>query len=234
MGLLQILYRDDHLVAINKPESLIVHRGRKSPDQIAALQLVRDQVGQYVYLIHRLDRPTSGVLLFALNKKAAAGTQRQFESREVSKEYLAVVRGFAEPEDEIDYAYVEEPGDRPRSAVTRYGRLATAEREASIGEHRTVRYSLLEVRPETGRMHQIRRHMKHISHPVIGDTQHGDSLHNRYFREEFGCFRMLLHARRLSLLHPVTQAPLVITAPVAPDMLPVLNQLGWGGMVAGD
>jgi tRNA pseudouridine65 synthase len=83
-------------------------------------------------------------------------------------------------------------------------------------------------------MHQIRRHMKHISHPVIGDTQHGDSLHNRYFREEFGCFRMLLHARRLSLLHPVTQAPLVITAPVAPDMLSVLDQLGWGGVVAGD
>ncbi len=216
MGLLNIIYQDEALVAIDKPDALLVHRTRLSRDHVFALQLLRDQIGQRVYPVHRLDRPTSGVLLFALSSDAARQCGEAFTSRRVRKTYRAVVRGYTDDEGVIEYALREDRDSEPQDATTTYRRLGCMEVSESMPPHGTVRYSLVEITPQTGRMHQIRKHFAHIRHPVVGDTQHGDGKHNRFFREHFGIRRLLLHACRLELPHPVTDAPLVIEAPL-PD-----------------
>jgi tRNA pseudouridine65 synthase len=227
-GLLKILYHDDDLVAIDKPCNLLVHRTRISGDHMFALQLLRDQLSQFVFPVHRLDRPTSGVLLFALSKEAARSVCDAFADRRVEKTYVAVVRGYAEETGVIDHP-LGEPGDEPpREALTRYRRVATAECPEAVGPHPTARYSLLSVRPETGRTHQIRRHLKHVSHPIIGDSQHGDGRHNRFFRERFGVGRLLLHARTLVFPHPRTSERIVVEAPLHEEMVGLFERLGWG------
>lgn len=209
MALLDILYRDDDLVAINKPDALLVHRTRFAADGLAALQILRDQIGCTVYPVHRLDRATSGVLLFALNPDAASCLGKAFAGREVHKVYRAVVRGRAPDQGEIDHPVVDADEGIPREARTRFRCLETLMLDAEV-EGRPAIYSLVEVVPETGRRHQIRRHLKHIHHPIVGDTMYGRGAHNRFFRERFGVYRLLLHARSLTVPHPATGAPLHI------------------------
>src|SRR3569623_2121746 len=191
---LPILYRDEHCVAIDKPAGLLVHRSAVDRHETEyAPQRVRDQIGRRVYPVPRIDKPTSGVLLLALHSVAARRLTAHFTQREVRKTYLAVVRGHAPAEALIDYPLNEEldaaidadaHANKPaQAAVTAYRRLATAEQPHAVGPYASARYSLLEVMPHTGRKHQIRRHMKHVFHPVIGDTSHGDGRHNRFFRE---------------------------------------------------
>ncbi len=226
-GLLKILYRDDDLVAIDKPCNLLVHRTRISGDHVFALQLLRDQLNQYVYPVHRIDRPTSGVLLFALSQDAARQLCNAFAERRIEKTYIAVVRGYTEEAGVIDYPLSESGDELLQDAVSRYRRLATAECPEAVGPHPSARYSLLSVHPETGRMHQIRRHLKHVSHPIIGDTQHGDGRHNRFFREKFGIGRLLLHARSLAFPHPRTGEQTVVEAPLHEEMVELFRRLGW-------
>jgi len=227
MGLLRILYRDKRLVAIDKPERLLVHRTRLARDHTFALQLLRDQIGQFVYPLHRLDRATSGVLVFALDPESARAFCELFASRQARKEYIAVVRGFTDETGRIEHALREEKGAPEQEAVTEYTRLATAELPVPVGPHASARYALVRAEPHTGRMHQIRKHFKHISHPLIGDTQHGDGRHNRLFRERFGCRRLLLHAQRITLPHPTTGHGLTIEAPVPAEMTSLFTELGW-------
>ena len=223
--MLNILYRDETLIAIDKPSGLLVHRSLIDKHETRfAIQLLRDQIGQRVYPLHRLDKPTSGVLLFALTETAARAMGAVFEDNAVSKKYLAVVRGYTPEQDRIDYPLREDldrmtdaraQQDKPaQPAVTDYTRLATLELQISDGRHPTSRYSLLNVTPRTGRKHQIRRHMKHIFHPIIGDTTHGDGRHNRIFREHLHCQRLLLCAQQLSFTHPNSGAPITIRAPL--------------------
>ena len=228
-GLLNILYRDDDVVAIDKPCNLLVHRTRISGDHMFALQLLRDQLSRFVYPVHRLDRPTSGVLLFALSKDAARRLCDAFAARRVEKTYIAVVRGYTEETGMIDPPRGASGAEPLQEAVTRYRRVATAECPEPVGPHPSARYSLLSVHPETGRMHQIRRHLKHVSHPIVGDTQHGDGRHNRFFREHFGLGRLLLHARTLAFPHPRTAERTVVEAPLHGDMVDLFERLGWGG-----
>ena len=230
MGLLRILYRDESLVAVDKPDGLLVHRTRISGDHVFALQLLRDQIGRTVYPVHRLDRPVSGVLVFALQPQTAAKLCGEFAAHRVRKTYLAVVRGFADEQGLIEYPLADEAGRPPQPAATAYRRLATAEVAEPVGPNPTARYSLVEIEPATGRMHQIRRHLRHASHPVIGDTQHGDGRHNRFFRERFGVFRLLLHARRIALAHPADGRMLAIESPVPEEMTAALRSLGWTGV----
>ncbi len=239
---LQILYRDEHLVAVNKPSGLLVHRSEIDRHETRfAMQIVRDQIGRRVFPVHRLDKPTSGVLLFALNAQAAARMMDLFSAGGIGKTYLAVVRGWAPEELVIDHPLVEE--DRPPSevqparvqpaqpAITRLRRLATVELPLPSGPHPTSRYSLVELQPQTGRRHQLRRHMKHLFHPIIGDTTHGDGRHNALFRSEFDCARLLLAAVRFGFLHPHTGSFLEIRAPLDGDFMLVLARLGWEGVV---
>ncbi len=208
-----ILYEDEELVAINKPAGILVHPTRISEDTLTILPLLRDQLGGKMYPVHRLDRGTSGVLVFGKNSMSASSLNRQFRERAVKKKYRAVIRGFVEPMGKIDHPLAGDGQKKARQAITEYRKISQSEMDFAISRYPTSRYSLVEVSPLTGRHHQIRRHFAHIRHPVIGDKRHGDCKHNKYFREQLGIERMLLHACQLSLLTRNDQH-LTITAPL--------------------
>ena len=225
---LNILYRDDNTIAVDKPPGMLVHRSWiAEEDTLFLLQTLRDQIGQRVYPIHRLDRPTSGVILFALSSEAARNMCGVFELREVRKEYLAIVRGYTDEKGHIDYPLREEPHKPEQQAITDYERIARVELPIAMGRYNTTRYSLVRVTPVTGRMRQIRKHFHHIFHPLIGDTSHGEGRHNRLFREQFNCHRLLLHAHRLTLPHPDTGVPLTIEAPLPVEFTQLFAAFGW-------
>lgn len=238
--MLTILYRDAQLIAIDKPAGLIVHRSVLDWHETRfALQLLRDQIGQRVYAVHRLDKGTSGVLLFALDKDSARQLSHAFETQQIDKTYLAVVRGWPADSGEIDhplsrrYDDVERVTEAARgeaqSAHTRYRTLARTEVPVCVEGHPHSRYALVCLAPSTGRRHQLRRHLKHIAHPIIGDSTFGRGKHNRYFAAAYGADRMLLHCARLTLPHPQTGATLTISAPPGGRFAKVLAAFGWQG-----
>ncbi|TVS11678.1 MAG: pseudouridylate synthase [Wenzhouxiangella sp.] len=226
----RILYRDRWLCAIDKPCGLLVHKGARGADREFAVQMLRDQLGHKVWPLHRLDRATSGVLLFALDADTAAAVGRQIMAREVRKRYLAVARGYTRPAGRIEYPLStgDHRGDQP--ACTDYVRRSTLELPLPIGRYATARYSLLSVYPKTGRTHQIRRHFKHIFHPLIGDTTYGEGRHNRLFREYFGCRRLLLHGVELELVHPWLGEILRLQAPLTGSFRSIEEQFTGRGL----
>lgn len=225
--MLDILYRDDVLIAINKPHGLMVHRSKIADDtDVFALQLLRDQIGQAVYPVHRLDRKTGGALLFALNKETEKTMQQQFMNKELTKKYLAIVRGYTEPQGEIDYPLRKENGTL-QDAFTAYTTLKQAELPIAFGKFETSRYSLVEAMPTTGRMHQLRKHFKHIFHPIIGDRTHGCNKQNKLWWEQWQMDTMLLHASELTFSHPASRENITITAPLRPEFENVMRLLNW-------
>ena len=233
---MDIIFQDDYLVAINKPPGLLVHRSAIDKRETRfAVQLLRDALGRRIYPVHRLDKPTSGVLLFALDQAMARAMGEIFSRGEVQKTYRVIVRGFTPQQGLIDYPLREQRdkmtdnlarADKPpQAAITAYRRLMAAEFQVPVEPYSTARYSLLEVVPQTGRKHQIRRHMKHIFHPVVGDTTHGDGRHNRFFRDQLDCSRMLLHANSMEFRHPATTQPVHISAETDPEFSRVLAEL---------
>jgi len=235
---LDILYQDEWLVAIDKPSGLLVHRSKIDRHETRfAIQLLRDQIGQYVYPVHRLDKPTSGVLLFALDPETARRMTEQFTQRTVEKKYLAIVRGYTDDYGCIDSPLSEvlDPATDSRAnqdkeaqlACTEYTALARAELPLPVRPYSTSRYSLLRLKPFTGRRHQIRRHLNHIAHPVVGDVNHGDRYHNQFFRQHFDCHRLLLMAHSLEFEHPQTQQEISIAASMDEVFTRVMKGLGW-------
>ncbi|MDB5110804.1 MAG: pseudouridylate synthase [Mucilaginibacter sp.] len=225
--MLDILYRDEYLVAINKPHGLLVHRSAIAADaEEFAIQLLRDQIGIKVNPVHRIDRKTGGVLLFALNKTVEIAMQQQFMENQVHKKYLAVVRGYTPDSEDIDYPLRKENGTL-QDAFTSYHTLKRAEIEVPFGGHATSRYSLVEVIPATGRMHQIRKHLSHIFHPIIGDRTHGCNKQNKLFKEKWEMTTMLLHASQLTFTHPVTGALVDLKAPVQEEFNRVMHLMNW-------
>ena len=215
--MLEILFQDDAIVAINKPHGLLVHRSPIAADASEfAIQLLRDQIGQKVFPVHRLDRKTSGVLLFALNDEVNSILQEAFRNKKVEKKYRALVRGFTPESGTIDYALTREDG-KVQEAVTHYSRLETFEIPVALGKHATSRYSLLEVEPETGRMHQIRKHLAHIFHPIIGDRPHGCNKQNKLFLEKWEMNTMLLHAQEIRFVYPVSHEFITIQAELSAE-----------------
>jgi tRNA pseudouridine65 synthase len=214
---LPILYQDADYVAIDKPPGLLVHRTQLDTQATEfALQILRDQIGQEVFPCHRLDRPTSGILLFALNHEALRFAQAQFAEKTTHKEYLAVVRGWAPDSGKIDYDLrSEDHPNKSQSAQTSYTCLNRCQLDLPVGRYPTARFSLLKLVPLTGRKHQLRRHMAHIRHPILGDTCHGDSAQNRFLRAQFGVQRLLLRATRLEIQRPGNQPRLKLSAPQA-------------------
>ena len=209
---IEILYRDSELVAVNKPSGLAVHRGWADDDAFA-MTLVRDALGQWVYPVHRLDRGASGVLLFALSPAAARVICGRFERHEVEKRYVALVRGAPPETTVVDHPLRPDNSDVPQPAVTEVRRLA------QLG-----RYAWVEARPRSGRLHQIRRHLKHLSCPIIGDVKYGKGEHNRLFRERYSLHRLALHAARLRLLG-VNDEPIVIEAALSPELAQAVEML---------
>jgi tRNA pseudouridine65 synthase len=218
--MLPILYRDDHLVAINKPPGLLVHRtGLDAGETRFAVQLLRDQIGQPVWPAHRLDKGTSGVLLFALDADTASTLGKAFESGDgIQKTYQAMVRGWPADEGLIDHPLkrmtddTRDTRDTLQSAQTRYQTLERFELPLAFGVFDTLRVARVELQPLTGRRHQLRRHMKHISHPIIGDSSHGKGPLNRAVAEFLVMQRMWLHAGVLELRHPLTHEPFRVEA----------------------
>lgn len=236
MKSLPVLYQDEHLIAVNKPAGLLVHRTVIDRHETEyALQIVRNQSGKRVYPFHRLDKPTSGVLLFAFDPEMGREMTRLFTQGAVEKTYRAIVRGFTEQSGRVDYALKEQTDklmqgglDKPaQEAITAYQRLATIELPHPVGRYETARFSLIEAVPETGRNHQIRRHMKHIFHPVLGDTTYGDGKQNEFVRIRLNCRRLLLHASTIAFTHPRSGEFIRIEAPQDEEFQKVLDVLGW-------
>jgi tRNA pseudouridine65 synthase len=226
--MLDILYQDDHLIAINKPHGLLVHRSSIAADaEEFALQMLRDQVGKKVNPAHRIDRKTGGVLLFAFDKETEIAMQQAFMENRVSKKYLAIVRGYTPDELEVDYPLRKENGTL-QDALTRFKTLKRTELDVPLGKHPTSRYSLVEATPQTGRMHQLRKHFAHIFHPIIGDRTHGCNKQNKLFKDKWEMETMLLHAEELSFTHPINSAEIVtINAPLQPGFLQAMAIMGW-------
>lgn len=225
---LEIIYEDDYLVAINKPAGLLVHKTKIATEKKHfALQMLRDQVGYKVFPIHRIDRPTSGVLLFAKSSESAKLLCDHFENREVEKVYYAIVRGYTEDTAEIDYALKNEENGKVQEAVTFYKTLEKVEIPVPVGRYETARYSLVKVKPITGRLHQIRKHFGHIRHYIIGDTSHGDWRHNRMFEEKYDCKNLFLHAYSLCFIHPFTKEKLQLTAGLPCHFSKMFLEFNW-------
>lgn len=224
---LEIIYHDDYLVAINKPHGLLVHRTKIATERDQfALQLLRDQLDRRVYPVHRIDRKTSGVLLFALDEDSNSRTTALFRDQKVEKTYWAIVRGFTDSEGTIDYALRKESGQLQES-VTHYKTLAQTEIPVPLGKFNTSRYSLLQVKPETGRMHQIRKHLAHIHHPIIADRPHGCNKQNKLFKEKWEMDSMLLHAKELKFKHPANNTVLQIEADLSTEFERTLGFLNF-------
>lgn len=236
---LPVLYRDASIIAVHKPSGLLVHRSEIDRHETRfAVQILRDQIGQHVWPAHRLDRGTSGVLIFALDANTAGALGRQFEAQSVDKQYLAVVRGHPPESGRIDHPLSRKRDPRawhdprstaeaPQPAVTDYRRLATVELPIPVERYDTSRYALVALTPHSGRQHQLRRHLKHISHPIIGDATYGKGRHNRMFAERLDSDRLLLACTQLRVTHPINGDRLTIEAPLAPDFAALLRRLGW-------
>jgi tRNA pseudouridine65 synthase len=234
----EIVYKDDYFVAVNKPAGLLVHRSMVDPkEKFSAVQMVRDQLGCKVYPVHRLDRPTSGVLLFALDPEIAKKCAQLFCAGTITKKYLAVLRGYLPDAGVTDHP-VKEVRDRfldrhDRDEIKRYPAmtefkcLAKIELPVFVDKYPQTRYSLAELFPKTGRRHQLRQHMKHLSHPIVGDTRYGKSAHNRFFHTRYHCKRLLLAAVELRFIHPETGADIIISADPGPDFAIILKEFGW-------
>ncbi|MGO4891610.1 tRNA pseudouridine(65) synthase TruC [Flavobacterium sp. W21_SRS_FM6] len=216
---LNIIYQDEYLVVIDKPSGLLVHRSMLDKHETEfAVQLVRDQINQHVFPVHRLDRPTSGVLVFALNPDIARLLGEQFSTQQILKRYITITRGHAPELGEIDYALKEQldkiadkkakQDKAAQAAFTTFTRLKTFELPFAVSRYPSARYSLLMVEPKTGRKHQIRRHLAHINHPIIGDTTHGDGKHNQFLKQHFDFSGLALSCLTMKFKHPVHQSDL--------------------------
>ena len=238
----KILYQDDYIVAIHKPAGLLVHRSPidKRETQFA-VQITQDAIGKTVLPIHRLDKPTSGVLLFALDTSTANQLSEQFREHTINKTYLAICRGWTDKSGRIDTPLkykLDKLADKnkktpsaPQSALTNYRTVAHTTMDHRIGEFDKQRYSLVELNPATGRKHQLRRHLKQISHQIIGDTKHGDRFHNQFFYKWLGQHRLYLAATQLEFNHPKTTQKIIIKAPLEASFQHALNKLNFQPLI---
>ncbi len=235
---LEILYKDEYLVAINKPSGLLVHKSMIDKHEIHfAMKILSEQIGQWVYPIHRLDKATSGVLLFALNSYTAKLLSEQFATHSIEKTYIAITRGYVVNSGTIEHPLtrkLDKISDKDKleskeaqEALTHFKCLAQVEINARVGKYDTARYSLVELKPQTGRKHQLRRHMKHINHHLLGDTKYGRGEHNKFVREQYGMHRLLLHAISLEFIHPYTKKKVYLKAELDSTFTMILKEFSW-------
>ena len=228
---MEILFEDDSFLMVNKPNKMLVYPSliAKNCHWFATKELAKMGYAN-LHTVHRLDRPTSGLLLFAKNKEMAKAISNLFAGNEVAKKYLCIVRGFTEAEGKIDKALQKEGEGEVQEALTLYQTLQQQEVDLEISKYPKSRFSLLEVRPITGRMHQIRRHLAHLRHPIIGDIKYGDRHYNRYMREVLGFENLMLHAHQMEFTHPLSQEKISITAPLPAEFIDLLKGLAFSNV----
>ncbi|WP_370746731.1 pseudouridine synthase [Parasutterella sp.] len=234
MTVLKILYQDEDLVIVSKPEKMLTHRTEiANGDTEFALQLLRDQIGRRVSPVYRLDRGTSGILMFGLNSEVISALNQQTHET-FHKRYYAVVRGWTPENIEIRHAlkppvdpYLRVQKTEAQDALSYLHRVAEAEVPVPSGKFDTTRLSLVLLELATGRRHQLRRHLKHLAHPIIGDATYGKGPLNRALAEYFGGDRLLLHCGRISFIHPRTQQQITIEDQPSGLMRQVIDRLGW-------
>ncbi|WP_395344548.1 tRNA pseudouridine(65) synthase TruC [Ningiella sp. W23] len=240
---LHIVFQDEHIVVVHKPSGLLVHRSLidKRETQFLVQQL-RDQIGCYVYSVHRLDKPTSGLIVFALSSAVAKLLSFAFEQGEVSKCYHAIVRGYLHDAQVLDYPLVEDldkmtdklsKANPAKQAITSIKPVEHFELPFPVSRYKTSRFTWVELKPRTGRKHQLRRHMAHLRHPIIGDTTHGDGRQNRYAREHLSLNRLALVATSLSFKHPLSHEPLTLSTELDEDVKQALFILNARNISAG-
>lgn len=227
-----IIHEDEQLIVLNKPNNLLVHHSyyARNIREKSLAQLVREHVNGKVFPAHRLDRKTSGIMVFAKQKETAQFIQKQFEEAQVKKRYLALVRGFVEESGIIDTPIKDEKR-RSKEALTSYKLIEQTEVDIAVDPYPTARYSLIELHPKTGRTHQLRKHMNKISHPIIGDTKYGNRHHNHMFQDKFGHSLMYLHAQRIEFEHP-NLGPVTYEAPLPSFWVKDLRELGFKSVLA--
>lgn len=232
---LKVVYQDSCLVAVDKPAGMLVHRSKIDPNATQfAMTILRDQLKQKVFPVHRLDRPTSGILLFALNSQTARKLCSQFENQEIQKTYLAIVRGhptgrvWDEPLKEKLDRITDKKANRLKSAkpaITRFRTMRNWTLPYSTGKYPQSRYSLVEISPLTGRKHQIRRHFNHMGYPIVGDSTYGDRRHNRLFRQQLEIRNLLLTAQKIELNHPYENHRMTIEIKTSDCFLDAIQKL---------
>lgn len=230
---LKIIYHDKSIVVVHKPPGLLVHKSAIDKYETEFLvQQLRDQIDQQVFVVHRLDKPTSGLMVLGLDKASARALSMSFAERNTYKEYMAIVRGYA-TDQVIDYALKEKldkmtdskanPNKEAQEAISNLEVLASSEIEKPVGRYDSARFSAVRLIPRTGRKHQLRRHMAHISHPIIGDTTHGDGKQNKFAREHLQVNRLALVATKLSVPHPISSELMSFTTQIDDDLQPVFS-----------
>lgn len=225
-----IIYEDDHVFAVNKPNDVLVHKSHyaRNITDHTLIELLQQQTQYHSLMpIHRLDRKTSGVILFAKEKEYLPVFSKLFEHQAIHKTYKAIVRGHTPSSGEIDTPIKRDDNGVYKAALTHYKTLATVSLPIPVKPYDNARYSLIELMPKTGRMHQLRKHMNKISHPIVGDHKYGDRFHNRMFVEKMNLSTLLLHATKIEFIHPYSNQVTTITAPLPQPWDEILNKLDW-------
>jgi tRNA pseudouridine65 synthase len=225
-----IIYQDEYIICVSKPNNMLVHHAHHSrnvADEKSLLQLLDEQIGGKFYPIHRLDRKTSGIILLAKETKYVSKFQDLFTAKEIQKTYYGVVRGFSPETKIIDSPVKGRDANVHKEALTHLKTLAQVTLDIPVKPYDSSRYSLVELLPQTGRMHQLRVHSNKISHPLIGDTKYGDKNHDVMFEENFGWKNMFLHAGKLNFKHPFTEEELVLKASFLEDWVTLFKAFSW-------
>lgn len=223
-----IIYQDDYILAVYKPNNILVHHSVMANNQLeekSLVQLLFDKLKLKLYPIHRLDRKTSGIILFAKQKQFIQPFQKLFLEKNIQKTYIGLVRGFIPEAGKIDSPVKGRDANIHKTALTLFKRIETFEVPISVGPYNNSRYSLVELKPKTGRLHQLRIHMNKISHPLIGDPKYGDRFHNRMFEKKFENKAMFLHAKSLEFDHPFNKKTLKIEADFPDNWTRVISLL---------
>ena len=210
---IEILYQDEDIVAVNKPSGIIVHPWKECADKVSLMKMVKETTGKWVYPVHRLDRPVSGVIFFAFSSESANNLKIALESSSSMKIYLGLCKGVLKESGIINYPLKNQARTTSKASSTAFWPIT------SNGFITLVKFRIM-----TGRYHQIRRHCSAMSHQLIGDSKYGKGRINRFYKENFGLNRLFLHCMGTKLFLP-NEKQLEIAAPLPDDLNSVLRSL---------
>ena len=227
---LEVVFEDEYILCVSKPNNMLVHHAHHSrnvADETSLLQFIEQEKGLKVFPIHRLDRKTSGIILLAKETRYVSKFQELFTNNEIQKTYFGIVRGFSPDTKTIDSPVKGRDSNVHKEALTLLKTIEKITLNIPVKPYDSSRYSLVELSPKTGRMHQLRVHSNKISHPLIGDPKYGDKNHNMMFEENFGCKNLFLHAGKLEFSHPFTSENLSLKSSFPKDWITLFNEFSW-------